>query len=72
MKLSEWMKTDERSRRELAALIGVNYYTFCKWVQERAIPLKHNARIIRQITGNKVTLSDFHKSKRVRPPTTKE
>jgi transcriptional regulator with XRE-family HTH domain len=64
MRLHEWVKTDERSQSEMAEFVGVHYNTFSRWVSGRSIPAKRHARKLRELTGDKVTLADCHRTRK--------
>jgi DNA-binding transcriptional regulator YdaS (Cro superfamily) len=60
MHLQEWLRTDERSREELAKIVGVHYATFSRWVSGRGVPSKRHAIKIRELTNGQVTLWDLN------------
>jgi hypothetical protein len=61
MKLKSWIRTDMRSRAEMAAFIGVHVVTFGRWCAGKGTPTKRHIQKIHEMTGGKVSLRDFYK-----------
>lgn len=72
MKLSEWVKTDERNQIQMAAEVGVHHVTFSRWVKGKSVPSKRKASALRRLTNDQVTLSDFHQKETTNGTTEKE